>query len=424
MDLINRTQECTAEHYPGNAAAGADCTAKLYPGSMPAGVTGHAAEAGGVKEHYLDNAATTQVCREAADMCLKLMLEDYGNPSSTHRKGREAAAVLAESRKTLAAALGADPSEIYFTSCGSESDNWAIIRGAEYMSRKGRHIISSTVEHSAVKKSLELLEKQGFEVTLLNPDSTGKITAQAVKAALRPDTVLVTLMMVNNETGAVNDIAGIAKMLAREAPAALLHTDAVQAFMKVPFKAKTLGAHMISISGHKIHAPKGIGALYIKKGINLKPLFVGGGQEGGLRAGTESLPLIGAFAVAADIARKGMTKNIELMRAFKTDIATRLKEFIPELVVLDTEAPHILLVALPGFRSEVLMNFLEERGVYVSKSSACKRGARSYVLEAAGMDSRAIDGAVRIGLSRMTTAEDVDALVEGLKEAHEKLAHR
>ena len=241
-------------------------------------------------EIYLDNAATTRVCPEAADAAYKVMTEVYGNPGSTHKLGREACAVLDDSRKKLAAALGCAPKEVYFTSGGTESDNWAILEGAYLQRRVGRHIISSAVEHDAVRKPLEKLARDGWEITLLSPDSTGAISADAVREALREDTALVTLMMVNNETGAVTDIAGVARALRAAKSRALLHTDAVQGFMKEPFSAKTLGADMISVSGHKVHAPKGIGALYIRQGLKLPAHILGGGQEDGLRSGTEPMP--------------------------------------------------------------------------------------------------------------------------------------
>ena len=224
-----------------------------------------------IHEHYLDNAATTMVCAEAAAAAADAMLRCYGNPSSTHTKGREAKKLLDKCRKQVADALGCAPAEVYFTSCGSESDNWALLSGAEYMKRRGKHIISSTVEHDAIRKSLDELEKRGFEVTRLKPGASGAIPVQSVVDALRDDTILVSLMMVNNETGAVTDISAVSRELKRAGSQALLHTDAVQGFMKVPFRAKTLGADMISISGHKIHAPKGIGALYIRAGLKLKP---------------------------------------------------------------------------------------------------------------------------------------------------------
>ena len=375
-------------------------------------------------EVYLDNAATTRVCPEAADIAYKTMLETYGNPSSTHTKGREAKAVLDNARKQLAAALDCAPGEVYFTSCGSEGDNWAIINGAESMRRKGLHIISSEVEHDAVRKSMDELKRRGFEVTMLKPESDGSISPEAVAAALRPDTVLVSLMMVNNETGAVTDIAAVAKALKKAKSIALLHTDAVQGFMKVPFSAKRLGADMITVSGHKIHAPKGIGALYIKTGVKIKPYIMGGAQESGLRAGTEAMPQIAAFGKACELAKASMNDATERMAQLRQYAAGRIVAEMPEAVIVGGGAPHILSVSLPGWRSEVLMNFLEARSVFVSRSSACKKGGRSHVLEAMGLPAEVIDGAVRISLSRYTTKDELDELCSALKDAHDTLAHR
>lgn len=375
-------------------------------------------------EVYLDNAATTRVCPEAADIAYKTMLDNYGNPSSTHTKGREAKAVLDNARKQLAAALDCAPGEVYFTSCGSEGDNWAIINGAESMRRKGLHIISSEVEHDAVRKSMDELKRRGFEVTMLKPESDGSISPETVAAALRPDTVLVSLMMVNNETGAVTDIAAVAKALKKAKSIALLHTDAVQGFMKVPFSAKRLGADMITVSGHKIHAPKGIGALYIKTGVKIKPYIMGGAQESGLRAGTEAMPQIAAFGKACELAKVSMNDATERMAQLRQYAAGRIVAEMPEAVIIGGGAPHILSVSLPGWRSEVLMNFLEARSVFVSRSSACKKGGRSHVLEAMGLPAEVIDGAVRISLSRYTTKDELDELCSALKDAHDNLAHR
>ena len=375
-------------------------------------------------EVYLDNAATTRVCPEAADIAYKMMLYNYGNPSSTHTKGREAKAVLDNARKQLAAALDCAPSEVFFTSCGSEGDNWAIINGAESMRRKGMHVISSAVEHDAVRKSMDELKRRGFEVTMLSPEQDGSISPEAVIAALRPDTVLVSLMMVNNETGAITDIAAVAKALKKAKSIALLHTDAVQGFMKVPFSAKKLGADMITVSGHKIHAPKGIGALYIKTGVKIKPYIIGGAQESGLRAGTEAMPQIAAFGKACEIAKSSMTDATERMAQLRQHAAEHIVAEMPEAVIIGGGAPHILSVSLPGWRSEVLMNFLEARGIFVSRSSACKKGGRSHVLEAMGLPAEVIDGAVRISLSRYTTKDELDKLCSALKDAHDTLAHR
>ena len=374
--------------------------------------------------HYLDNSATTQVCPEAAQAALEAMTVIFGNPSSTHTAGREAKKLLDCSRAAVAKAFGCRPEELVFTSCGSESDNWALLSGADAMRRKGKHIISSMAEHDAIRRTLDLLEEQGYEVTRLKPDLSGSVPVAAVADALREDTVLISLMLVNNETGAVTDIPGVASLLKKTGSQALLHTDAVQAFLKLPFTPASLGADLISVSGHKVHAPKGIGALYVRKGLRLKPMIIGGSQEEGRRAGTEATAQIAAFAAACDAAYPCLAENAEKMRQQREEIIRRLQADIPELKVLGGGAPHILSVSLPGWRSEVLMNFLEARDVYVSKSSACKKGGRSHVLESMGLDTRTIDGALRIGLCRFTTQEDVDALCLGLRDAHAMLAHR
>ena len=374
-------------------------------------------------EIYLDNSATTRVCPEAAEAAMRAMLTDYGNPSSTHAKGRAAAKLVMNARRQLAKALGCDSWEIAFTSCGSESDNWALWSGAEAVSRKGGHVISSTVEHDAVRRALDVLERRGYEVTRLTPGPDGAVSPEQVAAAAREDTVLCSLMLVNNETGAVTDIKGVSKALKRAAPLSLMHTDAVQGFLKVPFKAKTLGADLISISGHKIHAPKGIGALYIKNGVRLRPLIVGGAQEESRRAGTENVPYICAFGEAARIGSEHAAEYQEHMRALRSRAVERLESENPGLVTIGGGAPHILSISLPGYRSEVLMNFLEARGIYVSRSSACKRGARSHVLEAMGLPSDVIDGTLRIGLSRYTTEAEIDEFCTAILEARQTLAH-
>lgn len=370
---------------------------------------------------YLDNAATTRVCPEAAEAALRAMTEVYGNPSSTHRMGREAKKLLDAARAQVSRALGCAPEELFFTSCGSESDNWAIVRSAEYNARHGRHIVSSAVEHSAVLKSLDYLETRGWTVTRLAPQPDGSVSAADVTAALRPDTALVTLMLVQNETGAVTDFAAVARAVRAQNPHALLHCDAVQGFLKVPFSARTLGADLISISGHKVHAPKGVGALYIRRGLNLPPYILGGGQESGRRAGTESLPLIAAFGAACEAAQRDFPAYAARLAALRQHAVERLTAENEGLLILGGGAPQILSVSLPGWRSEVLMNFLEARDIFVSKSSACKKGGRSYVLEQLRLPAKAIDGALRISLSRFTTAEEIDALCDALRDARTSL---
>lgn len=289
------------------------------------------------------------------------------------------------------------------------------------MRRRGKHIISSAVEHDAVRKSLDFLEKEGYEITRLQPDSTGAIPLEAVRAALRPDTILVSLMMVNNETGAVNDIAAVARMLKAENSIALLHTDAVQGFLKVPFSAKTLGADMITISGHQDPRTERHRRALHPQRLKLPSYILGGGQERGMRAGTEPTPQIVAFGTAAEIGSMKMAEATKTMAELRAHAIDRLTAEVDGLVVIGGGSPHILSISLPGYRSEVLMNFLEARGIYTSKSSACKKGGRSHVLEAIGLPANVIDGALRISFSRYTTREDIDALCDALRDAKQSL---
>ena len=374
-------------------------------------------------EHYLDNSATTRVCPEAAEAALKAMTEVYGNPSSTYTKGREAKALLDKSRRQVADALGCQPGELVFTSCGSESDNWAVLSGAEAMRRKGKHVITSLVEHDAVRKSMEELAARGYEVTFLKPDKTGAIPPEAVKEALRPDTILVSLMLVNNETGAVTDIPAVFRILKEAESQALLHVDAVQAFCKIPFTPRSLGADMISVSGHKIHAPKGIGALYIRKGLHIPALLMGGGQEKNMRSGTESVPLICGFGEAV----KHYSKDI----AERLENAKKLESLLFELCEKNggiginfrgEKSPYVTSITVDGLKSEVLLHYLEKRGIFVSSGSACSKGKKSGVLAEFRIPVQAMDTTLRISFSPDTTEEDLHGLMEGISAAQSELA--
>ena len=369
---------------------------------------------------YLDNAATTQVCQEAAQAALSAMTEGFGNPSSTHGPGRDARQELKAARDTVAASLGARPEEVFFTSGGSEGDNWAIRGACQLMRHKGKHIVSGLTEHDAVRKSLGHMQAQGWEVTFLAPGPDGAAPAADVAAALRPDTALVSLMLVNNETGAVTDIPAVTKAIQEKKCPALLHTDAIQGYMKTPFSVKSLGADIVTVSGHKIHAPKGIGAQYVRAGVHLPPLVLGGGQEAGSRSGTENMP--GILALAAAVRAYEADKDAPVrMEALRQYIADTLSAAIPDLVLIGGGAPHILCLSLPGYRSEVLLNYLDGLGICVSKGSACKRGARSHVLQAMGLPARVIDGAIRVSLGRFTTQADADGFCQGLLQARETL---
>ncbi len=370
---------------------------------------------------YFDNAATTKVCDEAAAIMMEVMTSSYGNPSSTHHLGREAKKYLTNAREAVSKALGCTASEIYFTSGGTEADNWAIFSGAKLMRHKGHHIITTASEHDAVLKPCQQLESQGWEVTYLTPNEKGCVTAEQVKENLRPDTVLISIMLVNNETGAINPIHDIAMLLRRQRSEALLHTDAVQAFCKIPFTPKELGVDLCTISSHKIHGPKGVGALYIKDGLRLPPNTFGGGQEKGWRPGTEAMPNICGFGKAAEIARNALRKDPDIFKNIREYMIARLTALVPEAVFIGEGAAHILSISLPGYKSEVLMNFLDHDGICISKSSACKKGARSHVLEAMGLSPRVIDGAVRISFSRFSTKEEVDFFAEKLAFAVKRL---
>lgn len=365
---------------------------------------------------YLDNAATTKVCPEAAEAAINMMTVDFGNPSSLHGPGRTARAALKEARAAVAASIGAKPENIFFTAGGTEGDNWALRSGAQLMRHKGRHIISSAAEHDAILKSLDRLEADGFEVTRLTPDPDGAVHADAVIEALRADTILVSLMLVNNETGAITDIPAVSRALKAAKSGALLHTDAVQGFLKVPFTVKSLGADMITLSGHKIHAPKGVGALYVRTGLRLPPLLCGGGQEDGKRSGTENLPGICAFAAAVEATKNDMDM-LPRMAALRQRVIDTLAGSGVEFAVNGGGAPHILSLSLPGYRAETLLNVLDGYGVFISTGSACKRGRRSHVLTAMDLPVRAIDGTLRVSLCRFTTAADIDGFCDALLRA-------
>ena len=361
---------------------------------------------------YLDNSATTRPCPECVEAMTYMLTHCWGNPSSVHHLGVEAERKLKEARKQVADLLGAEPDRVFFTSGGTAADNWAVFGTAERLGKRGKHIITTAVEHHAVLHPVQKLEAKGFEVTYLQPDKDGVITVDALTAALRPDTILVSVMMVNNEVGAVMPIEQMIKATRRKSPLALFHTDAVQGFGKVNFKAKSLGADLISVSGHKVHGPKGVGALYIKKGVNLPALLVGGGQETNLRSGTEGLPAIVGFGAAcAAIDLKQEIAHLSELR----DLCREKLADVPGLVFMGKgDAPHIVDVAVPGLRSQGLINRLQEKDVYVSAGSACSKGHRSHVLEAMNMPIAAMDGAIRISFGRENTAEDVDKLKDAL----------
>jgi cysteine desulfurase len=365
--------------------------------------------------HYLDYAATTPVSPEVAREMLAVLTEEFGNPSAQYELGRAARIRLDRDRETVAGALGCRPEQLFFTSCGTEGDNWAIRAALHQNRRVGRHIVTTAVEHSAVLQCVKALEQEGYAVSYLKPDSTGHITAEQVSAALREDTALVSVMLVNNETGARLPVEEIAALLA-DRPA-LLHTDAVQGFLKVPFTAGSLGADYITLSAHKIGGPKGIGALYIGgRAKNTLPLLYGGGQEAGLRPGTEATAQIAGFAKAAALRRQCLEETWRHLADCRAYAVERLGE-IPDLCFVGQgDAPHILSVSLPGYPSQNIVSELSGKGICISAGSACHRGRVSHVLSAMGLDKKTAAGTVRVSFGPETTREDIDQLASALLE--------
>ena len=373
-------------------------------------------------EHYLDNAATTRVSEAAARAALAAMTEGFGNPSSRHEAGTRATQVLKAHREVIAKALGAAPAEVVFTSCGTESDNWAVRGAVRLNRRRGRHVITTAIEHDAVLEPCRELEREGYEVTYLKPDRSGNIAVQQVADALREDTVLVSMMLVNNEVGTILPVAEVSKLLKQKKSTALLHCDAVQGFLHVPFTVGALGVDLLSISGHKVHAPKGIGALYIKKGIKLPPMIVGGHQEENLRSGTEPTAQIAAFAAAVEEWQTRGEENRIYLKELKSYAVQKLSSEVDGLELVGSgDAPQILPVTLTGYKSEVVVRFLSDRGVFISSGSACHKGKPSHVFAALNLPKKQMDGVLRISFSTYNTKEDIDALADGLKQAKEQL---
>ena len=376
------------------------------------------------KEHYLDNSATTQVLPAVAEKAVELMVEEFGNPSSLHTRGFQARKLLEEARAQVAGALGAQPEEITFTSGGTESNNLVLFGAAQARRRLGNKIVTTAAEHDSVLNPCRALEQQGFQVVYLKPDSTGRLSEEALAQAIDEKTILVSVMLVNNETGAVFPVEAAGKAIRRKKAPALLHTDAVQGFGKLPFTVKRLGVDLLTLSGHKIHAPKGIGALYVKKGVRVLPRTLGGGQERGLRSGTESVPLICALGEAVKQlppARETLERVGELNSLLRQHLAQ-----LPQVTIHSPEEglPYVLNFSAGRVRGETMLHFLAERGVYVSSGSACGRAKPSHVLEAMGLPKEQVESALRVSFSRFSTREDVEALVEGLKLGLETLAHR
>ena len=366
---------------------------------------------------YLDNSATTKPCTEAVEAMTKALTENWGNPSALYTFGIDTARQLRTARQAVAAAMGAEPDRVFFTSGGTEADNWAVFGTVKRMGKRGKHIITTAIEHHAILNCMKDLESQGFEVTYLQPDSQGRITLDALKAALRKDTILVSLMMVNNEVGSVMPISAMAKLTHKLCPDAIFHTDAVQGFLKIPFAAKTLGADLISVSSHKVHGPKGVGALYISPRLKSFPaMMLGGGQEGNYRSGTEGTPAIFGFAAACAAVCAGFKADSAREKALLDGFAEKLSQLEGVRINGCHEAPHILSIAIPGVPTQNTINIAQDHGICLSAGSACAKGHRSHVLTAMKVSPEAIDGSFRISLCRDTTEEELDVLYRVIKD--------
>ncbi len=387
-----------------------------------------------IKEAYLDNSATTRCSERAAELMMKVLTVDYGNPSSLHQKGMEAEAYVKEARRKISRTLKCKEKEIIFTSGGTESNNLAIRGGAEAKIRRGKHIITTAFEHPSAANPIRRLEEEGYEVTYLPVSHTGRIDPDAFLDALREDTILVSMMQVNNEIGAVvpvEEMAGIAK---EKNPGILFHVDAIQSYGKLPINLSKSGIDLLSVSGHKIHGPKGSGFLYVRERTNLLPLLLGGGQEGGLRSGTENVPAIAGLGVAAEEVASHPEENAKKLYALRDRLIRGLmlcdgisingEEFTKEMWEnhkSETEllqAPHIVSVSVKNVRAEVLLHALEEKKVFVSAGSACSsnKPAPSKTLKAIGIDKELLDKTVRFSLSVHTTEEEIDQAIRAMGE--------
>lgn len=364
---------------------------------------------------YLDNSATTRQYERVTEVMKTSMEENYGNPSSLHKLGLAAEKQMRQSRKTVADSLGAKEDEVFFTSGGTESDNTVLFGIAHARKRAGKKIITTQVEHPAVLESCRLLEQQGFQVEYIGVDDKCRLDMEQLRAAIDSDTILISIMAVNNETGTIMPVSEIAKIKEN----ALLHTDAVQAYGKISLEHT--GADLISVSGHKIHGPKGIGALYVKKGVHLPAYLVGGGQERHMRSGTENVPAILGFGTAVEISRKNWTMRQKTMEKARTHLLAGLLDQVPDIKINSPEdgACSVLNVSFLGTRGEVLLHTLEQDDIYVSTGSACssnKKG-RSHVLSAMGLSEKEIEGAIRFSFSEFNTIEEMDYVLEKVKNA-------
>ncbi len=373
-------------------------------------------------EIYLDNSATTKPCKEAADKIMYALENIYGNPSSLHRPGFEAEKEVTHARKAVAKLLGAEADEIIFTSGGTEANNTAVFGAALARQKTGSRIVTTAIEHSSVYESCMELQRRGFDVVFLEPQG-GNISEEQLSDAIDENTILVSVMMVNNETGVRLPVDKIAKIIKKNNAPALFHCDAVQAFGKIPVRPSKIGADLVTVSAHKIHGPKGTGALYVRKGTFIRPLLYGGEQQRKLRPGTEAVPLICGFGAAVQNIGS-MSENMNRIKELHSYAEEKLAAIEGVEINSPSDAlPYILNISAVGVRSETMMHFLESREIYVSSGSACAKGKKSHVLTAMGLDPSRIDSALRISFSKYSEKSDVDTLAACLQEGMDKLVH-
>lgn len=375
-------------------------------------------------EVYLDNSSTTRAFRKSAETVASVMYNSYGNPSSLHRRGIEAEKLVKQAREQIADTIKALPGEIYFTSGGTESDNLAIMGACG--ANRGKHILSTSIEHPAVLNTLKAMESRGYTVELIPVGKDGAADIEKLSRMIRKDTVLVTVMFVNNEIGTIEPVEKIGKIIKAKNPSTLYHIDAVQAYGKIPFTAAAVGADFISLSGHKIHGPKGTGALYVRTGAKIAPIIYGGGQQNNIRPGTENVPGIAGLGVAAMLSCDNLKEKSARMRYLRDRLRDGILASIDDVRVntpKENSAPHILNVSFADVKSEVLLHSLEADEIYVSSGSACsshKKGP-SYVLTAIGVDKKLIDGSIRFSLSELTTEEEIDYAIRKVEESVRKI---
>lgn len=377
-------------------------------------------------EAYLDNSATTRCSKAAADKMVVLLTEDFGNPSSLHMKGVIAEKYINEAKKKIARTLKCQEKEIVFTSGGTESNNLAIIGSAMANQRAGKHIITTQVEHASVANTMKFLEDNGFEITYLGVDHDGRISLEELKAAMRPDTILVSIMQVNNEIGAVMPVEEAGKLIKEINPGTLFHVDAIQSYGKLHISPKSMNCDLLSVSGHKIHGPKGSGFLYIKDKTKIKPIIYGGGQQKGMRSGTENVPAIAGLGVAAEEIYTDLDTKIEAMYKLKAHFineVTRIDGVTVNGLTDKTSAPHIVSVSIQGVRAEVILHTLEDKNIYVSAGSACSsnKPAVSATLKAIGLPMELLDSTVRFSFCVDTTIEEIDYAIKVMQDVVPKL---